>query len=59
MTRHHIPEERIFQPSRREKFKTCTHVLDRKLEEKRAFDRPGLKVRMTLKMTLKEQNLRP
>ena len=42
MTRHHIAEERIFQPPRRENFKARTYVLDRKREEKRAFGRPGI-----------------
>jgi hypothetical protein len=37
--RHHIPEEQIFQPPSREKRKTRAYVLDRKREEKRAFDR--------------------
>jgi len=41
MTRHHIAEERIFQPFLCENFKTRTYVLDRKREEKRAFGRPG------------------
>jgi hypothetical protein len=41
VTRHHIAEERIFQPTRRENFKTRTYVLDRKREEKRSFGRPG------------------
>ena len=40
MTRNHIPEERIFQPNRREKFKSRTYVLDRKREENREFGRP-------------------
>jgi hypothetical protein len=41
VTCNYIPEERIFKPTHREKFKTRTNVLDRKREENRTFDNPG------------------